>query len=351
MAQTIAPALTPERIRELRIEKSTLRARDFADAVGIAEGQLLAAMVGHGATRIHARLEGLMPLVCELGEVMALTRNASCVHERVGTYGNYHAGEHAQWIGADEIDLRMFPPHWVHGFVLEEVLKDGQTRRSIQIFDAAGDAVHKIYLREASDMAAWDRLVAALRHEDQGDAMTVTPRAPVEPARIAPDRADDLRAQWGAMTDTHQFTRLVHRLKMNRLGAYRLAGEPYARPAPTDAVTRLLHAASDQAIPIMVFVGNMGMIQIHSGPVERIVAMGPWINVLDARFDMHLRTDHVAEVWVVNKPTQRGDAVSVEAFDKDGALIAQFFGSRKHGELVAWNALAESLVAPEEVTA
>jgi len=53
--------------------------------------------------------------------------------------------------------------------------------------------------------------------------------------------------------------------------------------------------------------------------------------VLDPRFNLHLRLDHVAEVWAVDKPTQRGPAMSVEAFDADGMLIFQVFGVGKEG--------------------
>jgi putative hemin transport protein len=57
--------------------------------------------------------------------------------------------------------------------------------------------------------------------------------------------------------------------------------------------------------------------------------MGPWQNVLDPGFNLHLRRDHIAEVWAVDKPTQRGPAISVEAFDAEGGLILQIFGLRK----------------------
>lgn len=59
--------------------------------------------------------------------------------------------------------------------------------------------------------------------------------------------------------------------------------------------------------------------------------MGPWQNVMDPGFNLHLRTDHIAEVWAVDKPTQRGPALSVEAFDARGALIFQMFGLGKEG--------------------
>ena len=44
----------------------------------------------------------------------------------------------------------------------------------------------------------------------------------------------------------------------------------------------------------MCFVGNRGCIQIHSGPIQDIKPMGPWINIFDETFHLHLRLDHVA---------------------------------------------------------
>jgi len=116
-------------------------------------------------------------------------------------------------------------------------------------------------------------------------------------------------------------------------------------------VTQTLHAAADAAIPLMIFVGNQGCIQIHGGPIAKVAPMGPWINVMDPRFNLHLRTDHIAEVWRVWKPTRTGDANSIEAFDKDGGLILQIFGYRKDAPPTAWNAFIASLPALEEVSA
>lgn len=56
----------------------------------------------------------------------------------------------------------------------------------------------------------------------------------------------------------------------------------------------------------MIFVGNPGCIQIHTGPVHNIKAMGPWLNVLDLDFNLHLREDEVTQVWKVGKPTRDG---------------------------------------------
>lgn len=331
-------ALGPADIRAARMADPAPRARDFATTHGITEAELVSAM---GAVPLDPHPDRLIPMIERLGEVMALTRNDSAVSEKTGVYSGFRAGPHAALVAGGPIDLRMFPAHWSFAFAVTEGEK-----RSIQIFDSAGDAVHKVHLRPTSDIAAFEALVAALHLTEGSDGLTLSPRVMPEPAKGDPSRAAALRADWDRMTDTHQFMKVTRTLKMNRLGAYRMIGAPHARPLPPTAVTRVLEGAAARDIPVMVFVGNPGCIQIHTGPVRNIVAMGPWINVLDPGFDLHLRQDHVAEVWHVTKPTQRGPAVSVEAFDADGRLIVQIFGGREARD-GTWDALLDDLRAVE----
>ncbi|MFB2595385.1 hemin-degrading factor [Paracoccus sp. p4-l81] len=342
MTATILPS--PDDLRAAVVSNPRARARDLAVRLGVTEADLCAARCGAEATRIAAHPDTLMPGLTALGEVMALTRNDSCVIEKVGVYDGYRPGDHAALVVNHDIDLRLFPRHWVHAFALDEEGPNGR-KRSIQIFDAAGDAIHKIHLRPASDAAAFDALVARLRLPDQGRRLDLAARVQPEPAKGNPDRADDLRAGWDKMTDTHQFMRLTARLKMNRLGAYRMAGTPYVRALAPGSVETLLERAAATGLPVMVFVGNMGCIEIHTGPIHRVERMGPWINVLDPGFDLHLRMDHIAEIYAVVKNTQRGPAHSVEFFDARGALIAQIFGVlRADAAAVAgWSALVADL--------
>lgn len=347
MAQT--DFLSPETIRAARLDTPNLRDRDLADKLEITEAHLVAAHVGHGVTRITPDLDRVIPALNRLGEVMALTRNESCVIEKVGIFDGYRGGEHAALVVNGEMDLRLFPRHWVHGFAVEKLTETG-LRQSIQIFDAAGDAVHKVFLRETSVVEEWDALIEDLRLPDQGQTLVTVPRSPAELAKGDPDQADRLRAKWDKMTDTHQFMMMVRKLKMNRLGAYRVAGAPYVRPLALNAVEILLKRAADTALPIMAFVGNMGCIEIHTGPIQTLKPMGPWLNVLDPCFNLHLRSDHIAEIWQVTKSTRRGDAISVEAFDKNGMLIVQLFGVLAEPESAeAWNEMVFELESLREV--
>ena len=334
-----------ERITHARTEHPKLRERDLAAAISLSEAHLVAAEAGAAATRIIADPARLLPHICQMGDVMALTRNESAVHERRGVYKNFHSGAHASMVLGDEIDLRIFPRHWVHGFAIQRETEQG-VKRSIQVFDAAGDAVHKVHLGAESDIAAFEAAVADLALPVDAP-FEITARAAPDAARIAEDKIDALRSEWAQMTDTHQFLAMVRKLKMNRLGANRAVGPDFARQLPVEAVSWALERSAEDKLKIMIFVGNEGCIQIHSGPVHRVEPMGPWQNVLDPRFNLHLRADHIAEVWLVTKPTKRGPAVSVEAFDATGRLILQMFGKRAEADTdtSGWDRMTAGLAA------
>jgi putative hemin transport protein len=323
-----------------------MRARDLAAKLGISEGELVAASCGTTATRIDVDFMRIFPPLEQVGEVMALTRNESAVHEKIGVYDKFIGGKHAAMMLGDKIDMRMFAARWAQGFAVET--RDGDTvKRSLQFFDAHGQAVHKVHARAATDIDRWNALVADLATEDQSAGMEVT-EAPAPAIRNNVDTAE-LRDRWSRMTDTHQFVGLLKKLDVDRLPAIRAVGEDLAWQIDNSAVEAMLRLSAKEKLPIMCFVGNHACIQIHSGPVEDIRMMGPWLNIMDPDFHLHLRTDHITELWAVRKPTDNngvsGHVTSLEAYDADGDLIIQFFGKRIEGqdERPLWREIMESL--------
>jgi putative hemin transport protein len=113
----------------------------------------------------------------------------------------------------------------------------------------------------------------------------------------------------------------------------------------------VLEAAARDGLPIMVFVNNPGCIQIHTGPVAHLKTAGPWFNVLDPDFNLHLREDLVKSAWVVRKPTSDGFVTSLELYDATEGLVVQFFGKRKPGqsESLDWRRIVEGLCATAPV--
>jgi len=344
MDQRVKPS--SDEIRRAREDNPKMRERDLAAQLGISEAELVAAHCGLGVVRIEPRVNDLLTGLEAVGEVMALTRNDSAVHEKVGVYDKVVTGNHNAMVLGENIDLRIFPKVWAHGFAVEK-RDGGEIRRSLQFFDAAGEAVHKVHLRPASNLYAYQKLVAELESSNQEPSVPVASGAPEGETESHNVDADihDLRDRWSRLTDVHQFFGMLKTLKLSRRQAVRMVGQDYAWLLDNEAVGAMFHHAAEGEMPIMCFVGNRGCIQIHSGPIKSIKPMGPWINVLDETFHLHLRTDHIGEVWAVRKPTKDGHVTSLEAYDANGNMIIQFFGKRHEGEgeREDWRFLAENL--------
>jgi putative hemin transport protein len=329
----------------LRGEQPTLRIRDAATTLGVSEAELVALGAiqdagGTTATPLAANWRAILSEMPSVGRVMCLTRNEHCVHERHGRFEDVQVtGPHGLVLGPD-IDLRLFLGSRKHGFAVREPLKQGE-RLSLQFFDGAGEAVHKIYATEETDRAAFDALIGRHRAEAPG-ALTVTPRAADTVDR--PDSEIDvegLRQAWRAMKDTHEFFGMLGKFKVGRVQALRLVGEEFARELPPRALRSAMEAASADGTPIMIFVGSGGCIQIHTGPINRLVEVHGWFNVLDPAFNLHLREAGVARVFSVRKPTDDGVVTSIEAFCNRDRNILLMFGARKPGnpELEPWRSI------------
>jgi putative hemin transport protein len=335
-----------DRLAALRHENPTLRARDAAGALGVSEAELVAAGGVGQVRRLGGDWGELLKALPALGRIMCLTRNEHCVHERKGRFEDVSVNGLMGLVLGPDIDLRIFFSHWKSGFAVADQGPHG-ARLSLQIFDGHGVAVHKIYSTPETDMAAFEALIARFHDVGPFGPLELTP-VPA-PAAAKPDAAIDREgfvAAWAGMKDTHEFFPLLRKFGVQRLQAMRLAGPRFANAVGLDAVEKAFTVAAAQALPIMVFVGSRGVIQIHSGPVANLKTMGPWFNVLDPDFNLHLRADRVASAWVTRKPTDDGIVTALELFDADGETIALIFGVRKPGkpELTAWRDLAESLV-------
>ncbi len=335
---------TPAEIRAFRLENPNMRERDIAAQLGISEAALVAAEVGLTATRIDGSAERFLERVAGLGEVLALSRNESAVHEKTGVYENIKSGAQAAIVLGENIDLRIFPKRWAHGFAVTK--KDGDAERlSLQFFDKAGAAIHKVHLRPASDVEAYHALVAELRLDDQSQDFAEDHSGHGSDEIDGDVSREELRDHWSRMTDTHEFFGMLKKLKIGRQAAIRSVGDDYAWKLDDGAVAEMMHASVREGLPIMCFVANDGIVQIHSGPIFNVQAMGPWINIMDPTFHLHLRQDHIAEAWAVRKPTKDGHVTSLEAYNAAGEMIIQFFGKRKEGsgERDDWRSIVEAL--------
>ncbi len=330
---------------KLRSENKGVRIRDAAKKLGVSEATLLATTIGQGVTRLEGDWAELL-LACKgLGKVMALTRSEGCVLEHKGSFQKIHVhGKSPQQIATviGPIEQRVFFKGWKFGFAVTQSTPRG-TMESLQFFDLEGTAVMKIFLQEKSNRDAYHQIVETYRHSTQSPYLEEVAFPKEEYADTIDQEA--FVKEWEQMKDTHDFFGMLKRHKLHRLEALNRIGAKWAYQVDNSCVQTILNVASETKLPIMIFVGNKGNIQIHQGKVRTIRQMGNWINIMDPEFNMHLNEEVVDTAWVVHKNTEDGIVSAVELFDGGGGLVAQFFGLRKPGisQSGAWRALVDSL--------
>lgn len=331
-----------EKWEALKAENPHLRIRNAAAELGVSEAELLATNVGEGVTVLKPEFKDILTEAEQLGKVMALTRNDECVHERKGIYQNGDfSSPHAQLFVGEDIDLRIFLNHWKFAFAVVE-----GDKKSLQFFGKDGLALHKIYLTKDSNEAAFDALVEKFKADEQNSSFefeTIAPKAEEKPD--AEIDVEGFQNAWKSLKDTHDFFMMTRKFGVSRTQALRLAPEGFTKKIDSSKVVNVLEDASEKELPIMIFVGNRGIIQIHTGNVKKTLWHQQWFNVMDPDFNLHLDVTKIAEAWIVKKPTEDGEVTAIEVFNKEGDFIVQLFGKRKPGipELQEWKDLVADL--------
>ena len=333
--------------QELKSAEPKLRIRDAAAKLGVSEAELLATGIGENVIRLSQDFAAQVQAFPKLGKVMALTRNEGCVLEHKGPFQKIEIhGEAPNQIATviGPIEQRVFFRAWIFGFAVSNDTPAG-VQNSFQYFDAAGEAVMKVFLQEGANLEAAEGLVANHTHQDQGGKIEV--KAYENQTFASKDELDmaGFTADWENMKDTHDFFGMLRKYKLNRLNAVEWIADNWAYEVDRLSARKVLEVAAETQLPIMIFAGNRGNIQIHQGKVRTIRQLGDWLNVLDPDFNMHLNENEVNRAFVVHKNTTEGLVSALELFDSKGEMVAQFFGLRKPGipQKSEWKALLDSL--------
>jgi len=240
------------------------------------------------------------------------------------------------------IEQRIFFSAWKFGFAVTNHTPRGEMR-SFQFFDKAGDAVLKIFLQEKSNQDAYDQILIDFTSEDQNMELEI--EAFPKPEFAKEIDLESFTHDWENMKDTHDFFGMLRKYNVHRLDAVKWINDKWAYEVDRLSARKIVETASAEKMPIMIFAGNKGNIQIHQGKVRTIRQMGNWLNVMDPDFNMHLNEDIIDSAFVVHKNTSDGLVSALELFDKEGEMIAQFFGLRKPGipQLDTWKQLIDRL--------
>ena len=333
----------------LKKEEPKLRNRDLANRLGISELELLTLSLGDNVTLLTGDWKNLIKNLKNMGYVMALTRNENCVHERKGVYDNieFYGGPANMGVAVNpDIDLRFFMNEWHYGLAVE-MPRGNTTLYSFQFFNAKGEAVHKVFSTPKSDIEAYHKLVELYKAKEQVPVFGLDISPDVKTPEL-PDNEIDVQGfqeAWKNLKDTHDFFGMLRKYNVSRTQGLRLAPEGFTAKVDNNAVVKALEMAVKRNVSIMCFLHSKGCVQIHTGEIKNLKMYGDWFNVMDPKFNLHLKLTSISDSWIVKKPTVDGDVTSLELFDKDGNLIVYFFGERKPGkkELESWRNIIKDI--------
>ena len=361
-----------------KAQEKMLFPTEGAKALGVSELELM--LASPYSRYIGNNCKGMLKQFESLGRMESIVRNDLAVHEKVGQYENLKLGDNMGLaVNVGGLDLRIFMSRWHHMAAVNDTSNPDKPVYSIQFFDERGDAINKVYLRDITDerVAQWQALIDAeyqawqqgnLQHnaqnhspnsqaETQSDSqtpeqITLAEPKPKQPWQFKPLNDADLSTlqnEWEAITDVHQFHFLLEKLGIDRASSFGQAPIGMACELKASSVETLLEKVRDQHCPIMIFVGNTGMVQIQTGRVHKLVRMGEWINIMDKAhtdFTLHLKDSELAQLWCVKRPTKDGIVTCIEGFDKFGTTIFSIFGQRLEGEseLPVWRAITDEMM-------
>jgi putative hemin transport protein len=275
----------------LRLHAAGHRARDAAETLGVTEVELVASTCGSRSAPVRAsrlstaNVAALFPQLATLGVVKTQTRNGCAVLEVVGPF--------------PDACIRPRFEQWRSAFVVHDTSRNA-TRTSLQLFDARGSAIHKVFLLRESDPAALAKIEAD--HTAAGEGAT-TPRLVSSADPTSSDATTDRAA---------------------RLEQLRAMGPDAAHPLSSGALSRLLRSLCEPGSPVTIAVHNAGAAHVHAVRARRAVSKREWLSLLDTGVKLLIHRASITDMWSVRDVA--GTATSLEIFDGERRAAVLSYG-------------------------
>lgn len=299
-----------ESYRSLLAENPKLRAREAAEALRTTEAELFEAKCGENSCRrLRPVAEGFFGFLQDLGgsgEFMSLVHNGVAVHEKYGDFADCAFDPEAGEVSGPSISFSADMNNWIYGFAEAREITVRRRQTSLHFFDAHGVAVYALYSSNHTDQAALDEVLSRWVADD-------LPPIEIDPAPSPISEVPD-----GS-------------------NAFQISKE---------IVTRALESAAEDCIPVAITVATGGCTQRHDDVIKTVRPKGPWINVFDKKFHMHLHRENLTEVWCVAGEGDQGRTRSLNVFDSEGRRVFRMAGSSNEGaeSLGKWSALLDDLL-------
>ena len=243
-----------------------IRIRDAAKSLGVSEADLLCTEIGNDVN--YLKIDDTSKFIAEilkLDQIMMLTRNESVVHEltvsplEINFVGNCITDRH-------QLPLLEFNHTILKHVFYQKKIHASKELRSFQIFSKNGKSCIKFFLKGPNENK-FDELGNLYKANYNYTLLN----------EMSHSRPDSLISKNGLANDFNNSSTNGSILKQK-------------------ALSIILKKCAKHQCPIEIEVFGIGVRQYYRGQIKKVVNFGPWENILDKEFNLHVLSNEIDKV-------------------------------------------------------
>ena len=281
--------------KKFQQDNPKVRIRDAAYQMKVSEAELLSTEINETVSCLLIEdMTAFIKDVLKADKIMLLIRSDYVVHEKTIKTKNIRLEEN-QIIDLDKNDCSIldFNIDAFEYVFFQKKMHSNRELKSFQFFDKAGMAILKIYLK-GKDLGFFDEIDLKYKktynYEMQSDL------------------------------DINNSNLLDSKIKIN-LPFDTINSKTTCRDISVKSLRLILENASDMKTPIQIHALGLGTIQYHRNTVRNIVDYGPWVNVIDQKFNLHVLENGLTRASLIQYQFKDCQKYLINFFDKNNTHV------------------------------
>ena len=275
-----------------KTENKKLRIKDIANHLEVSEAELLTTQIDNSSLK-YLKISDYNIFFKELfksHKVMFLIRSDFIVHEKVIVCSEieYHKNK---IFFKNKKPLTDFDFKKIENSFFEKKTHQNKPLLSFQFFDQYGNAILKIFLK-SKDYSVFESL---------SDKFSFVYDYNLQKNILKKNEISERKKSLNLDSFQNQYTK---RIKTDNL-----------------ILRKILENASKHKFPIQIHALGNYSIQYHFGSVKNIMDFGPWINVIDKNFNIHVMENKINNNYITIKEVDGKYFYQIQILDENNNLI------------------------------
>tara|TARA_Y100001970_G_scaffold75342_1_gene95460 strand:- start:162 stop:1085 length:924 start_codon:yes stop_codon:yes gene_type:complete len=276
-------------------KNSKLRIRDISNKLNVSEAELLSLSVNDSVSflSINDFNQFFTYLLSNIDKVMFLIRSEFVVHEKIINPFQYKIINDSIINKKNNSLLIKFNSEIFKYSFFEIKRHNNRNLKSFQFFDYYGTSVLKIYLKGKKD----------IEFENLANQYKIEYKYQIQ-KDFTSDKYIQFKNKYSDKMPPHSDFKLTLR--------------------------QLLNDIAKKSIPVNIYAFGIECMQCHSDIIKNIVDYGPWLNVMDKNFNIHVLENKIS----FSKSCIRDDNNCIDFYDINNNLVLSISGKKGQNEFL-----------------